>query len=106
MSLCFYMFPHYLLLQSFQQFMSYKRPRATEECQPETYEIGGDSLDSDLDWFPERRCKNESAPGEVETFLHSTKSSKKTADNQSLKLETLQTNSRRGRMARGTEAAI
>ena len=30
MSLCFYMFPHYLLLQSFQQFMSYKRPRATE----------------------------------------------------------------------------
>ena len=77
-----------------------------EECQPETYEIGGDSLDSDLDWFPERRCKNESAPGEVETFLHSTKSSKKTADNQRLKLETLQTNSRRGRMVRGTEAAI
>ena len=62
-----------------------------EESQPD--DIDGGSLDSELDWAPRKKkkmCDQESGPSKVETFLHSTKASKKAVDHRRLKLEALQ----------------
>ena len=64
----------------------------SEECQSDTYKIGGDSLDSNLDWAPRKKKKmSETESGKVETFLCSTTSSENSADHWRLKLETLET---------------
>ena len=63
-----------------------------EESQP--VDIDGGSSDSELDWAPRKKkkkmCDQESGPSKVETFLHSTKASKKAVDHRRLKLEALQ----------------